>query len=331
MKVLQAPRVIANQSVILTEALRRLGTEATSLQYCDRPKIYSADIDIDVQVRNWYQFFKSPLVKLINFPRFLNFDVFHFHNDRSLLPFLLDLPILKILGKKIVFEFHGSDIRPPFSFSRPGSFLRKSAILIKQRISKTIIGIFADAKVVTTPDLLEYVPSAHFIPVAIDKKFVESRPRPFGKSQLVIIHAPTNRVVKGSDFVISAVKNLQSKGLPVRLDLIEGLPPAQLKKHFEKADVAVDQLLIGWYGLFAVEMMALGVPVVSYLRDDLKKYAPNLPIVSANPDNLVEVLEKLVSKQGLREKLGRRGPGFVREFHQSEVVAKRFIDLYKKL
>jgi len=90
-------------------------------------------------------------------------------------------------------------------------------------------------------------------------------------------------------------------------------------------------LWINYYGLFAAEMMALGKPVVCYVQDDLKKYAPGLPIVSVNTGNLVEVLRKLVKDVKMRETLGRRGPQFVREFHSSEVVARRFIELYKKL
>src|SRR6058998_2007963 len=40
----------------------------------------------------------------------------------------------------------------------------------------------------------------------------------------------------------------------------------------ETADLLVDQLLTGWYGAVAVEMMALGKPVVCYLREDDLKF-----------------------------------------------------------
>lgn len=334
MKVLQAPLVIANQSVILAGALRKQGIESTSLQYrsLDRDR-YSADINIDVRVRKWYQFLRPFYIRLRNFPRFLNsFDIFHFHYDRTLIFCFLDLPILRLLGKKIVFEHHGSDIRPPFSLKRDFSFQRKLAILIKQQLVKPIIKIFAGAEIVTTPDLLEYAPSAKFIPVAVEDHWFSSQVRmPRNNGKVLVVHAPTDRAIKGSDYVVSAVKQLQKEGLPVELDLVEGVPPEEIRKRFEKADIAVDQILIGWYGLFAVEMMALGKPVVCYIRKDLKKYAPGLPIVPADSGNLAEVLRKLVQDREMRESLGRQGSKFVRKFHSSEVISEKMIEIYKSL
>ena len=333
MKVLHAPRVIANQSVILAEALRKQRIEATSLQYrsLDRDR-YSADINIDIRVRKWYQLLKPFFVRLRNFPRFLNFEIYHFHYGRTLIFGFLDLPILKLLGKKVVFEYHGSDIRNPFGFANSISFTKKIGLLVKQASLKIVSRLFVDAEVVTTPDLLEYAPSANFIPVAVEDHWLSSQFRIPGKNgKILIVHAPTDRAVKGSDYVVSAVNQLQKEGLPVELDLVEGVLPEEVRKRFEKADIAVDQLLIGWYGLFAVEMMALGKPVVCYIRDDLKKYASDLPIVPANTETLVEVLRKLVQDVKMRKTLGRRGLQFVREFHGSDVVAMRFIELYKKL
>ena len=333
MKVLHAPRVIANQSVILAEALRKQGIGATSLQYrsLDRDK-YSADIDIDIRIQKWYQLFKPFFVRLRNFPRFLNFEIYHFHYGRTLIFGFLDLPILKLLGKKIVFEYHGSDVRNPFGFANSISFTKKIGLLAKQALLKVVSRLFVDAEVVTTPDLLEYVPSAKFIPVAVEDHWLSSQVRVPGRNgKMLIVHAPTDRAVKGSDYVVSAVKQLQKEGLPVELDLVEGVPPNDVRKHFEKADIAVDQLLIGWYGLFAVEMMALGKPVVCYIRDDLKKYAPDLPIVNVNSENIADILRQLINNKKQREELGREGEEFVRKFHSSGVVAKRFIELYKKL
>ena len=153
MKVLHAPVVIANQSVILTKALRNIGVEAISLQYYKSPLKYSADININVgRKRNFIKWF---FVQLVNFPRFYNsYDIYHFHYGETLLPFFLDLPILRILGKKIVFEYHGADIKPPLSYKVPFSFLTKIYLSINQQMIKIVAKLFANAEIVTTPDLL---------------------------------------------------------------------------------------------------------------------------------------------------------------------------------
>lgn len=53
---------------------------------------------------------------------------------------------------------------------------------------------------------------------------------------------------------------------------MENIPHDKVHELYEKTDLAVDELLVGWYGAFAVEMMALGKPVVCYIREEeLKK------------------------------------------------------------
>ncbi|HJZ06091.1 MAG TPA: glycosyltransferase [Patescibacteria group bacterium] len=329
MRVLHAPVVIANQSVVLADALRKCGIEATSLQYYHRDKRYSADIN----VCDGNNILKQTLARFSVFLRVVNsFDIYHFHFAETLLPLFLDLPILKLIGKKIVLEYHGSEIRPPFKYSNDYKLFTKVKITLNQLRIRIFAKLFADAEVVTTPDLLAYAPSAKFIPAAVEDRWLSSTIQmPSRSGKVIITHAPTSRVIKGSDYLISAVKQLQKSGLRVELDLVEELPPKEVSSHFERADIAVDQLLIGWYGLFAAEMMALGKPVVCYVRKDFERYAPGLPIVSTDTETLVGVLGELVQDAKVREMLGRRGPQFVRSFQSSGVIAKRFIELYKTL
>ena len=61
----------------------------------------------------------------------------------------------------------------------------------------------------------------------------------------------------------------------------------------------MDQLFAGWYGGVAVEAMALGKPVLAYIRDEDLKFVPSkmasdLPIVRAtrhDQSSLQEVLK----------------------------------------
>ena len=48
---------------------------------------------------------------------------------------------------------------------------------------------------------------------------------------------------------------------------IEGVPNAEARLRYAAADVVVDQLRIGWYGMFAIESMALAKPVVVHLDE----------------------------------------------------------------
>jgi len=328
-KVLHAPVVIADQSILIVKALRKVGVEAVSLQYYKNPQRFFADINIDIgRKRN---IFKWVLIQLVNFPKFNNsYDIYHFHYSQTLLPFFIDLPILKLLRKRIVFEYHGSDIRPPFSYDSPLSFFMKLDLLFKIKLTRLVSKLFVDAEIVTTPDLLKFASSAKFIPAALETAKYETSSGT-SKRKIVIAHAPTDRSIKGTSHVIEAVDKLKKKGFDLELDLVEGIDEKQVKKRYERADIAVDQLLIGWYGLFAVEMMSLGKPVICYISKDLEKFSSTLPIVNSNKETLVAEIERLVKDVESRKKLGRAGKVYVSKNHDSIKIAERLLELYKSL
>ena len=107
------------------------------------------------------------------------------------------------------------------------------------------------------------MPEAHVIPPGLD--LGRSRPcrRPTRPRPLVV-HAPSNREKKGTRCVIEACAEL-----PVELDIVEGVPHDVARERYARADIVVDQLNAGWHGVFALEAMALGKPVVTYLKPDV--------------------------------------------------------------
>jgi hypothetical protein len=107
----------------------------------------------------------------------------------------------------------------------------------------------------------------------------------------------------------------------------------------DRADIAVDQLMIGAYGTVSIEMMAKGVPVVCRIRDDLRRYYPDdLPIVSAEPgigsrsdsgQDIYSVLEDLILRPEQWHDLGKRGLDYVTREHEMHSVAARVLPLYE--
>ncbi len=56
--------------------------------------------------------------------------------------------------------------------------------------------------------------------------------------------------------------------------MIENLTHEEALNEYSKIDVLVDQLLAGWYGGLAVEVMSLGKPVVAYIREEDLDFIP---------------------------------------------------------
>ena len=107
-------------------------------------------------------------------------------------------------------------------------------------------------------------------------------------------------------------------------------PQVEAFEIYRQADIVIDQLYIGTYGVFALEAMALGKPVVTYLRPDLKEAFPkDLPIVSASEATLKEALASLLENPAELGRLGRLGRSYVERYHDYRKIAVVLAKLYE--
>ena len=220
-------------------ALRRKGVDARLVVFNRELRHPEADFSLDrrsgfarQQLAQW-----RALARLL--PRT---DVFHFYFGLTLVPKSLQFPILRATGKKSVFHYLGSDIRG-------------------KTPAELAYGKRADAQIVGSFDALRWVPEAEMIPPGLDLTPVHSasrRPTASDRSSCTRRRTATK---KGTQYVIDACAQL-----PVDLDIVEGLPHEEARKRYARADIVVDQLNAGWHGVFALEAMALGKPVVVHLK-----------------------------------------------------------------
>jgi hypothetical protein len=146
-----------------------------------------------------------------------------------------------------------------------------------------------------------------------------------------VVHAPSNRQKKGTQYVIDACAQL-----PVELDIVENLPHEQARERYERADIVVDQLNAGWHGVFALEAMALGKPVVVHLKPEVvaqaeRAYGTKVPLVPATKETLVDALRPLVESPALRRQIGAASRAYVERVHDIDRIADRLLDIYARL
>jgi glycosyltransferase involved in cell wall biosynthesis len=239
-------------------------------------------------------------------------DVFHFYFGLTLVPKSVQFPILRALRKKSVFHYLGSDIRG-------------------KTPAQLAFGKRADAEIVGSYDAARWVPEAEVVPPGIDLSRYTSVTVSDTVTRPVILHAPSSRRRKGTEHVLAACE-----GLDAELELVEGLHHDAARERYRQADIVVDQLNAGWYGLFAIEAMALGKPVLAFLHDEAVRrtedaFGVRVPIVSVTKETLRPRLEELVADPERRRRIGAESRAYVGRVHDVERIADSLLAIYARL
>lgn len=329
----------AGQPAMMANALRSIGVDAFNVVMGYNKFSYPADFHFPdagpaEKCRVLAEFGgEADVIHIHAITPFFNKGPAHF-------PMGTDLLALKAAGKRIVVHFRGSEIRMAslFAANNPYHYVDDDPERLMAKFPEpsqvayvAMCRALADELVVSDPELATYVPGASVIPRVIDFNtwgYVGIQPT----NRPLIVHAPSRRGVKGTEHVLKAVEVLRAQGLIFDFELVENLSQVDARAIFEKADIIVDQLRIGWYGVLAVEAMALGKTVVSYVRDDLLSHFDGKPPVAiANPESIERVLRDLVSSYELRKEIAERGYRYCCETHDPVVVARECEVVYHRV
>ncbi len=354
LRVLHLPSTVAGNAWGLAQGERKLGIDAKVLIEKQRRYNYRCDICLNLQSKNKME---DVWTRLSTFMKIRHhYDVFHFNAGSSLIDFisygfhLKDLPFYP-KDRKIVFTFNGCDARQKFPTMQRVSFSachndqcydgicntgglddkRRKRIEIVSRYSRHIFSL--------NPDLMYFLPcEASFLPYSIagwgDIHSVHYQiDKPFR-----IVHSPTNRSAKGSSLIIEAVEHLKKKYPYIEMILIEDLPYEKALKIYERANLVIDQVLIGWYGAVGVETMKMGKPLAVFIRDQDLKFIPKQmaddlreSIININPSNIEQVLECYIQNPDLLIQKSAAGLEYVHKWHAPEYVAGITKAVYESL
>jgi len=172
-----------------------------------------------------------------------------------------------------------------------------------------------------------------------DRQWIKRERTHTENAPIVVAHSPNHRGAKGTEFLLKAIENLQSEGLPVSLLLIENRSNEEVLHILtEKADILVEQLIFPGHGLSAIEGMASGLPVISNLSNNdytthYRRYAffDECPLVSATPETITDTLRELICNATLRQLLGDASRAYVEKYHSYRFGAYVFGQITRKL
>jgi len=283
------------------------------------------------------------------------FDVLHFYFGQSFFYKygdpdwrfnFADLKLASRLGKRIIMTLQGCDIRMAglsnkrntVTMCREGGCSRFAGCLAwqdraRERLAHEILPL-CDRVFFLNPDLGASAGTGEFLPYAnVNLRAIAPQATRAGRARPLILHAPTDASIKGSSIIENSLRRLAGR-YEFEYRAVSGLPHAEAMQLYGEADLVIDQVLSGWYGGLAVEAMAMGKPVVAYLREEDLASIPaamraDLPILRADPRRMDEDLAAILDRRDEWAELGRRSRAFVERWHDPERIAAALSRIYR--
>jgi glycosyltransferase involved in cell wall biosynthesis len=339
---------------INARAERFLGTTSESLVY----HTYYITQEFDYNLSRWM---RLPIVRvLLPYAVFawacLRYQRFHFFPDAGLLPpprlhqiNPAELDILRELGKDIFFWTYGNDVRStqrtkdlgPYNCCMECPHVGYGCICDDARSEELIASLKRYGAIFSMGDMIEYTPGSRndlfFWPVDLaaegGQRYAPRYPDSSSTAPVRVIHAPNHRHYKGTRFLLNAVDKLQREGLPLELKLVERVPNRQALDIYRTADIIFDQCIIGFHGYFAQEAMALGKPVMVYIRDPERYllHPEENPLINTHPERVEAVLRELIADRLRLHQLGVQGRRYIEKYHTLQAFAGRLRAAYEDL
>lgn len=344
LRIFHGPVNVAGIGGYMAQHQRDRGYEAIFITHDDKTVRQNHDRDLKL---SQYHVFQRLFITFKLFCQCLkSYDLFHFYLGKSFFIWNLDLPVLKLFGKKMVMTYCGSDIRlfKDVELKRNPYAGRLNYQTNSQRfdnLKKTrmwwhnlwidkffaIRSNYANACIVIPK---EKVVKDIYINNTMD--IHKRRPRFRTHDTPLIVHAPHKPEIKGTVYVEKAIDELRREGLSFHYRRIQNTPNDEAQRiYHEEADIIVDQLYIGSFGSLAVEGMYYGLPVCCYLMEDIVQFTADCPIVNTSIETIKEVLRDLILSPEKRLEIGRKGRAYVEKYFDRQMVGDKVIEEYLKL
>ena len=237
-----------------------------------------------------------------------------------------DLALYEGARVSVALVFHGSDIRDPdthASLMKYSPYKPESLYRIDNDVMSRLRAIlprlaheiqeFDGPVFVSTPDLIDYLPRALWLPQVVDLKLWDPAPIRIGERRPRVVMIPTSNVLKGAAYADAICWRLHDAEL-INYQPLRGVPPRQMREAITRADIVIDGLVLGAYGATAVEGMASQRLVISNVERVVDR-VEQVPIVNADPGTLESTLLDVIEDPDRFRSLAEQGRAYVERYH----------------
>jgi hypothetical protein len=251
-----------------------------------------------------------------------------------------ELRLIRMLGKKVIVVFFGSEVRPSYldgvetaaSIPTRARFAelnrqKRHRILELERHATAIISHPAMSQLLRRP----YV---SWLEIGIPTMPVEP-PQREPRNTVRILHAPSHADAKGTDVIRGTIARLAEGGMKIDYTELQSTTNARVRDALLDADVVIDQLYADTpMAVLASEAAGAGIAALvgsldwdPILADAHPDSIP--PTVRCTPEAFEATLRELVESEPRRQSAGEQAREFVRTRWRPEHVAGRYLALIR--
>ena len=242
-----------------------------------------------------------------------------------------DVDELVASGRQVALLFHGSEVRRPGPHAQMYDWspfrdpehaeTTERMVGITERVHGLLRG-FDGPVFVSTPDLLDDLPGATWLPVVVGPDFFRPGPPALTRSRPVVVHAPSSPLLKGTAVVDAVLESLDREGL-IEYRRLSAVPSAFVGDFIREADVVADQIVLGNPGVLGAEALAAGRLVVAHVAEHVREVMPlPLPVVEATPPTFESVMRAICADHDTYAEIALEGAAFAAQVHSGPLAAQ---------
>jgi hypothetical protein len=284
-----------------------------------------------------------PLREFTTFWRIVaRYQVVHAHFMYTLSADGWELAVLQRLGRRLVAHFRGCEARDrtrnmalhpevnicqdcehdPYICQTPSAGRRRD---LARR--------FADRVLVTTPDMRDFLPeAAHFPFFAPDIDALPAPDAPPEGGDFTIVHATNQPGIEGTSEIERAIDRLRARGRRIRFRWLHELTHDQVLAALAEADLAIGKMKMGYYANAQIESMALGVPTITFVRDEfMTDELRRSGFIFTTLDRLEATIEHYLDHPEALAQKRRIARQSILRLHDNDRLARQLVGLYRDL
>lgn len=321
----------------VTRALRRYGWKADYLAVGDSPHWSQCDYRMpktNPLTAVWHEFWLFWTVMS-------RYEVVHFHFMMTMTRSGWEVPLLKSMGRRVVAHFRGCEARdrelnirlhPDLNICDQCDYKPVICLSPNSQRRRYLAARCADATLVTTPDMLDFMPravvSSFFAPP--DSPLSQAEPWN-GQRPLKIVHVTNHPGIEGTEQIRKAVEAARARGFDIEFVHLSDVNHSIVMRALSEADLAIGKMKMGFYANSQIESMACGVPTITWIRPEfMNEELRNSGFIICHLDELEATLVAYMSNpESLRRKRDIARSSILR-LHDEAAIAHILIQTYVK-